>query len=232
MRRTFVILALIVAATATAGAGSRTLTDAVIAEDIETIDIETGIGDVRITSRDDLDDVSVEVVLTPRRGGIFSSMRAAEREVAGASLQLERRDGELRIFIDPPADDERRFEERWTVEMPSDLAVTLDHGVGDISVAGLRSGLEIDSGVGDIDVDAASGDVVIDLGVGTAVVKAPASAVEHARGAGGVGDVELSVRGERMESGGFISDVSSWEGDGAANIEVSVGVGDVIIRLD
>jgi hypothetical protein len=112
------------------------------------------------------------------------------------------------------------------------LVLRLDHGVGDVEIVGLHSGLEIDAGVGDVKIDVPSGDVVVDLGVGTAVVRAPAASVESAEGAGGVGDVVLKVRGKNIKSGGFISDVASWEGDGEYRIEVSVGVGDAIIELE
>ncbi len=232
MRKVIVVSALILTIAATAAAGSRTLTRAVDARTVETVRLDSGIGDVRVTAVGDLEDLSIEVVLMPRRGGIFSSMRAAEREVEAASLVVEPEAAALHISIDPTGDDARRFEERWTIQMPSRLRLVVDHGVGDIAISGLRSGLELDSGVGDVSVQVSAGDVQIDLGVGTAMVRAPASAVESAEGAGGVGNVDLTVRGERIEGGGFISDAASWEGGGESRIEVSVGVGDVVIELD
>jgi hypothetical protein len=208
------------------------LTQAVDDASIQALSLDSGIGDVKLTAEDSHHAISIEVVLTPRRGGLFSSMRAAEREVEAASLHVENRNGTLYVGIDPAADEERRFEERWTIELPSRLAVSLDHGVGDVSIVGVDSGLEIDAGVGDVSVSVERGDIMIDLGVGTAVVRAPAAAVKRATGAGGVGDVKLSVAGRQVEGGGFISDAASWEGDGDSRIEVSVGVGDVVIELD
>jgi hypothetical protein len=232
MRKSIAVFTLVLAMATQASAGSRTLTQAADAGSIQTLSLESGIGDVQMTGDEASNAISVEVVLTPRRGGLFSSMRAAEHEVEAASLKLDTRDGTLHVTIDPPADEERRFEERWTIELPSRLAINLDHGVGDVSIVGTESGIEIDAGVGDVLIDAERGDIVVDLGVGTAVVRAPAGSVSHASGAGGVGDVKLSVLGEQIEGGGFISDASSWDGDGESRIEVSVGVGDVVIELD
>jgi hypothetical protein len=210
----------------------RTLTRTVPVGSVETLELDSGIGDVKIIARDGLDEVAVEVTLTPRRGGFFSSKRQAEREVEAASLRSKVKGTRLMLGIDPPADDERRFEERWTIEMPASVELILNHGVGDISIRGVRAGLEIDSGVGDVQVDVAEGDITIDLGVGTAVVNAPASPYASAEGAGGVGDARLTVQGEKISSGGFISHAASWSGKGTHHIEVSVGVGDAVITLD
>ena len=202
------------------------------ADGIDTVVLDSGIGDVKITARQGLDEVTIEVVLTPRRGGIFSSKRKAELDVESASLKVDFEGSHLVLGINPPADDERRFEERWTVLVPARLAVALGHGVGDIHIQGVLSGIEIDSGVGDVNVETTGGDITIDLGVGTAVVKAPASSYKAAEGAGGVGDVRLTILGEKIESGGFVSHAASWKGDGKYRIEVAVGVGDAVITLE
>jgi hypothetical protein len=64
------------------------------------------------------------------------------------------------------------------------------------------------------------------------VVRAPASAYGGAEAAGGVGSARITVRGEEIEGGGFVSHSASWSGDGSYRIEVSVGVGDALIKLD
>jgi hypothetical protein len=233
MKKHLVVLVAITGfAVAAFAAGPRTLTHSLPADALETIDLTSGIGDVQISAREGADEVSIEVLLTPRRGGFFSSKRKAEQEVEAASLKTHVKGTRLEIGIDPPADDDRRFEERWTVEMPTTLFLTLTHGVGDVIVEGARAGLEIDSGVGDVRVDARSGDINIDLGVGTAVVSAPAESYGSAEGAGGVGDARLTVRGEKISSGGFVGHSARWTGDGRDHIEVSVGVGDAVIKLD
>ena len=213
-------------------ADQKTLTHNEPVAAIEVLDLDSGIGDVKITGREGVDDIAIEVILTPRRGGLFSSKRQAERDVEAASLRASSKGNRLVLRIDPQADEDRRFEEHWTIEIPASIRLTLDHGVGDVVIRGIAAGLDLDSGVGDVDVRVLEGDITIDLGVGTAVVHAPASAYASAEGAGGVGDARLTVRGERMSSGGFVGHSATWTGEGRHHIEVSVGVGDAVITLD
>ncbi len=223
----------LMSALAVEAAGSKTLTQTVPAGNIETVQLESGIGDVTIMARDGAEEVTIEVVLTPRRGGIFSSKRQAEREVDAASLDAAVRRDRLTLRIgSPESDDDRRFEERWTIELPPQLALKLEHGVGDIVIDGMRAGIELDSGVGDVTVEVSEGDVTIDVGVGTAKVRAPAAAYGSAEAAGGVGSARLTVLGETMESGGFVSKASSWTGNGRDSINVAVGVGDAVVELN
>jgi hypothetical protein len=234
MKKTsLVVPILMLFAMTVAATDSKTLTRTIQAGDIDTLELDSGIGDVTMTARDGLEEVVIEVVLTPRRGGIFSSKRRAERDVEAASLETAVKRDSLELRIDAPHDDkDRRFEERWVVDMPSRLMIKLEHGVGDIVIKGIAAGLELDSGVGDVDVEAVDGAVTIDLGVGTAVVRAPGAAYASAESESGVGGARLTVFGEEIEGEGFVSKAASWSGGGSYRIEVSVGVGDAIIHLE
>jgi hypothetical protein len=228
----FVLPIILVCALTVEGAGPKTMTRTIQAGDIDTLDLNSGIGDVSITAQKGLDEVSIEVILTPRRGGIFSSKRQAERDVEAASLEATVARDSLELRINPADDEDRRFEERWIIEMPSRLAIKLDHGVGDVVIEGATSGVELDSGVGDVDIQAIEGNINVDLGVGTAVVRAPAAVYGATEAAGGVGSARITVRGKEIEGGGFVGHSASWSGDGAYRLNVSVGVGDAIIKLD
>ena len=228
----FVLPVILACAPMVEAAGPKTLTRTIQAGAIDTLDLSSGIGDVTITAREAIDEVAIEVVLTPRRGGIFSSKRQAERDVEAASLEAAVKHESLKLRISPADDDDRRFEEKWIIEIPSRLAIKLEHGVGDVVIRAATAGIELDSGVGDVDVEAAEGDITIDLGVGNAVVRAPAAVYASAEAAGGVGSARVTVRGEEIEGGGFVSHAASWSGDGSYRLDVSVGVGDAIIVLD
>jgi hypothetical protein len=212
--------------------GSRTLSESIPASSIEHLELDSGIGDVEIRAVEGANEIAVEVVLTPRRGGFFSSKRKAEEEVASASLSSTTKGSRLDLHIAPKARDDRRFEENWSIQIPASVTIKLDHGVGDIDIRGTHSGIEIDSGVGEVRVEAQTGDVSIDLGVGTAVVRAPAVNYASAEGEGGVGDARITAQGEKISSAGFVSHAATWEGKGNFHIEVSVGVGDAVITLN
>jgi hypothetical protein len=233
MKKLILVLPIIlVCALAVDAAGPKTMTRTVQAGDIDTLDLRSGIGDITITARDGLDEIAIEVVLTPRRGGFFSSKRRAERDVEAATLEAAVRHESLELQVGSTEDGDRRFEERWIIEMPSRLKVTLEHGVGDIVIQGVAAGIKLDSGVGDVNIETAEGDITVDLGVGTGVVRAPAAAYGSAEAAGGVGSAHITVRGEKIEGGGFVGRSASWSGDGSYRIEVSVGVGDAVIELE
>ena len=166
----FVLPVILACALMVEAAGPKTLTRTIQAGAIDTLDLSSGIGDVTITAREAIDEVAIEVVLTPRRGGIFSSKRQAERDVEAASLEAAVKHESLKLRISPADDDDRRFEEKWIIEIPSRLAIKLEHGVGDVVIRAARAGIELDSGVGDIDVEAAEGDITIDLGVGNGLL--------------------------------------------------------------
>lgn len=234
MKRRIVFSVLLVAAIAvTAGAAdTRTLTRSVDAGSVTQLVLDSGIGDVEIFALPYASEINIEVVLTPRRGGFFSSKRRAEQEVEAAALSAEIKRDRLQLKITPEADDDRRFEENWSITLPAGLALKLSHGVGDIDIRGTDAGVDIESGVGEVRVEVGGGEVAIELGVGTAVVRGPAAAYASAEGAGGVGDARITARGEKISGGGFVGHSATWEGDGTFHIEVSVGVGDAVITLE
>jgi len=212
-----------------AAAGSRTLDHSVSAADLEQVLLDAGVGDVEIVTST-ADAVEIEVVLKPRRGGIFSSIKRGEREVEEAQLEVEIVGRELMVRVDSDAD-ERRFEERWTISMPAHLAFDLDLGVGDVEIRGLTGGVKIEAGVGDVFLEAGGGNLNVELGVGDATVRARAALYGDAEASAGVGNARLTVDGERVEGSGFVGHSASWSGSGEFEVEVEVGVGDAQITL-
>jgi hypothetical protein len=231
MNRTWT-LALVAALVATPAfaSDSRTLSDSFSAAGLERVFLDIGVGDVVVTGTDG-DTVDVEVILTARRGGIFSSKRRAEREIQEATLDSYVGDSKLNLSIDSPSSD-RRFEEEWHVELPGRLLVKMDVGVGDVSIRHIAGGVHMECGVGDILIEAEGGEISVEAGVGEITVRAPADAYGHVECAAGVGDARLIVRGDKIGGGGFIGDEVKWNGNGDATIEIEVGVGDATIRLD
>jgi len=230
MRTTIVLTVAMTLAAGVAAAGSRTLTASVGADAIDLLRLESGVGDVELhaTERETVD---IEVVLEPRRGGLFSSMKRAEREVESARLETTVDGGALEIQVRSDSDD-RRFEERWRIELPTRLAVQLDVGVGDVVVDGVGGGVRLDAGVGDVRLTVPGGDIEVDSGVGDVDVRSFAAAYGRVEGSGGVGDAELRIDGRRIGEDGFVGSSLEWQGDGPSRIEVDTGVGDITIRLD
>jgi hypothetical protein len=231
MRKSWIALTFAVATAASLPASEpRILRGAVPVEGLESVHLDAGVGDIDVTATGGGSEVSFEVELKPRRGGFFSSLKKAQREVEEAELRMDVSRGVLRLEIETESDD-RHFEERWIIELPDHLDINLDLGVGDLDIRGLAGGLVIDLGVGDIDVEAVSGDLDLDIGVGDATIQANASDYGSVEGSGGVGDAKLTVRGEKVSSSGFVGKSAEWTGDGDHSIRISVGVGDAQVTL-
>jgi hypothetical protein len=215
---------------APAVAGARTLSDSYPAADIERVVVDAGVGEMVVVAGAD-DAVSVEITLKARRGGLFSSKRRAERQVEEAELRGEVVGRELHLKVLSESE-ERRFEERWTLEVPARLALELEIGVGDVEVRHLAGGVDLEAGVGDVVIEVSQGDVLIDVGVGNATVTAPAHAYGRVTSSSGVGDGRLSVGGERIQGEGFVGHSASWSGQGSHRLEIEVGVGDARVTLE
>lgn len=232
MRRLAILLAIATAAAAApSAAAARTLTGSFPAADLEGIAIEAGVGDVTLTAGDG-ETVSVEVELKPRRGGLFSSMRAAEREVERAELGAQVDGRELALKVDTGSSGDRRFEERWTVVLPARLAAALEVGVGDVVVQGLAGGVDLELGVGEAELRVVDGDVSVEVGVGDATVRGPAAAYASADCSGGVGDAVIQAGGHNADSDGFVGHSARWDGAGRCRLEIEIGVGDARVFLD
>lgn len=231
LKRCFAVLAAIAISTPVWAAYPRVLEGVVDAAGIDRVRLDAGVGDIDITAVDDAAQITVRVELKPRRGGFFSSMKKAQREVDEAELRMDVSKTVLRLEIETDNDD-RHFEERWTIEIPTTLDIDLDLGVGDVSVRGTAGTLTIDAGVGDVVAVDVSGDISIDIGVGDATIRAAAADYGSVEGSGGVGDARLTVRGQRISSSGFVGASTTWKGEGPRTIEISTGVGDAEVILD
>ena len=233
MKRRFLVLltATLMAAPTVGLAGNvRTLSAVVDAAELESVLLEVGVGDVEIVIGDD-SSVQVEVHLKPRRGGIFSSLKKAERQVERATLMAQTSGSDLELKITNVSGD-RRFEEDWTLLMPARLAVNLEHGVGDAIITGMKNDIDIDLGVGNATISSASGSIFAEIGVGELTVQAPASLYGDVEASSGVGSVRITVGDERLTGEGFVGHSAEWRGDGPHRISANTGVGDVIVKLD
>ena len=93
--------------------------------------------------------------------------------------------------------------------------------------------LEVDLGVGEVDVSDMKDDVEIDIGVGEATVEMEESAVRSVSLDAGVGEATLRVGGRTIEGSGFIGHGLDWrDGPGRAHIEVDCGVASVEVYLE
>jgi hypothetical protein len=225
-----ILAAILAVAATTAGAGEPRILEH--HDDLTGIDrlvLSVGVGDV-VVSSDAGTELHASIRLSPRRGGFFSSLKKAEREVADAVLMTERRNGELRLSIDSERSD-RRFEENWTIVMPAAVALELEMGVGDLEIAGHYGGIDLEQGVGDSVIRADGGNISVESGVGDVRITAPLAIYGSVEAEAGVGDVTIKAGDRSITGEGFVGHSAEWKGGGPATIEAESGVGDIRVVL-
>ncbi len=214
----------------TAAGPTRTLKATIDVSNLETMILEAGVGDVNISSGD-TGVVTVSVDLEPRRGGIFSSLKAAEKQVQKVELSSEISGTTLELGLEN-TDHDRRFEEDWTITIPVSLEVGIDLGVGDVTITGVSGAIDLELGVGDAVIRNFEGPLDIELGVGDITIQGASAVCREVEAEAGVGDVRITVGNHRITGEGFIAHSCDWEGTGEADIDAETGVGDIRIVLD
>jgi hypothetical protein len=228
--RTLAVATVILALAASGGAAERVLTNIVPGDGIDAITLTNGVGDVVITAAD-VPEITVDVTLIPRRGGLFSSYRKAEQEVESARLTTNVANRRLELEIECGSGDPH-FEAQWVVVLPARVSLEIAAGVGDVTIRGAAAGVTIELGVGDASVEVSDGPVEIELGVGDATVRGPVARFGQVTASGGVGDATVVGGGQQVTSQGMVGRETSWRGDGPHSIELEVGVGDARVVLD
>jgi len=228
-----VLATLIVLTTTGLEATTRSLTRSVTAENLSDVTLKVGVGSIEVYVSEPATSevVEIEVELKPRRGGIFSSLRKAQRQVDEAELLADVSRTRLRLEVDAGSDD-HRFEERWTIHLPARLAMSIELGVGDAEIRGLEGGLNLEVGVGDVLIQAQGGDLELAIGVGDAAIKAPFAEYGEVLCSSGVGDARLRVDGRLVDSDGLVGHSATFSGEGPASLNVEVGVGDAAVTLE
>jgi len=211
-------------------AAERALTDSYPADGVSRVGITNGVGDIVVTAAE-VPEITVDVTLIPRRGGLFSSYRSSEQDVESARLDARVADGRLKLGIESSSSDPR-FEAQWVVVLPTRIGLELAGGVGDVTVRGAAAGVRVELGVGDAVIEVSDGEVSVDLGVGDATVRGPAARYGAVSASGGVGDADILVGDERVTGSGMVGQSSTWRGDGPHSITLEVGVGGALVRLD
>jgi len=89
-----------------------------------------------------------------------------------------------------------------------------------------------DLGVGELNVEGTEGDLTLDLGVGEVNVTLPKEAIRSVNLDTGIGEANLNADGRHYERAGLIARQLNWnEGKGNARVKVDCGVGEIGVSL-
>jgi hypothetical protein len=168
---------------------------------LQQLQINTGVGDIAIEVTD-ATQISVDVKVRGSKGWFFG-----RTDVSDATLESSIKDGILSLEV--PIDD---TEQTWVVKVPRQLALNLQLGVGSIKLEGT------------------AGDVDADIGVGSFAAKLAVTEFKAIALSAGVGDVRLQDSEGKTERSHLVGGELDYNGPGAQNMNVTVGVGDAVVR--
>ena len=189
----------------------RSLEHTLTLESNETLDLDLPIGDLRVVASATAE-ARITVDIECSRG-----RRRCESAAEDLEIRVRRRAHRQILEIEGwPRWGTSGLSVRVVASVPPTTPVSVDMGVGEITVEGLESDLWIDLGVGKIDVEMAS------------------AAVRSVNLDSGIGESSVTLDGRRV--GGkrsFLGGEVDWsDGEGSARIEIDLGVGEITVKLD
>ena len=124
----------------------------------------------------------------------------------------------------------------WLVIVPADTDLTIEHGVGAVSLEGTSGDLDLEMGVGDVTITESEAETVsVDIGVGAIDYEAvePPQAVDVRVGVGEATVRVPDTEGYRVDTSGGSSDVINNLGnDSTSSRRITVESGIGAIRID
>ncbi len=202
---------LAVSALPASAATVRTLDNEAALTGASLVQVDIGVGDLVVTGSNG-DKVKVRLDIRCSDPGSSDCKQAAD----GISVGDRRRGDELLIKIEGyPKFGDKGLSLAAQVEVPRGIHLSVDTGVGNVTVSGMSHDLEIDARVGDVKVTM------------------DAAALRSVELDTGVGNVELTIEGQTIEGTGLVVKGLEWNrGKGAARMEVDCGVGDIRVTLE
>jgi Putative adhesin len=202
-------VALLWALPASADETVRHLEKQIPANNVQRVDLNIPVGEVTVEGWDQAQ-VHVDVKLECER------RRDRCREAAEKIRVVYSQDDDgLRIEMkDWPKWGNHGLEAHIRVQVPRQLGLNADLGVGQMEITGIEGNLTADLGVGELDITL------------------PASAVASVNADTGVGEANLSANGRHYESAGLVAKEIRWtQGTGSSKVKADVGVGEISVKL-
>ncbi|MBU1436577.1 MAG: hypothetical protein KKF79_04365 [Gammaproteobacteria bacterium] len=170
-------------------------------DSLQQLQINNGVGDITIEVTDDTQ-IKVNVKVRSSKNWFFGSS-----DVSDASIESTIENGVLSLEV--PLDDTNQT---WTVQMPRQLALSLQLGVGDIELNGT------------------AGNIEADIGVGSFTAKLAVPEYKNIELSAGVGDVSLQSQQGKTERSHVVGAELEYTGPGERDMAVTIGVGDAKVR--
>jgi hypothetical protein len=216
--------------------GPRTLSADVSGTGLDTLALQVGVGELRVTASAD-DEVHAEVTLRPKERELFGFLHwsgAPGRDMAAAVIHQELRDKRLTLSLDLDGHDRDEIKQEWEVQVPARLRLDSVMNVGEMNIAGVAGGVGAKLDVGELEIDVPKGSIDADVNVGE--IRARSGSGHHGRIqlASNIGDATLLLHGSESgvhEHGGLGNRVS-MDGNGPDSMDLRLNIGEVTLRVE
>jgi len=216
--------------------GPRTLSADMPATGLDTLALQVGVGEVRVTASAD-DEVHAEVTLRPKERQLFGFLHwsgATGRSIAAAVIHQERKDKRLTLSLDLGGHEQDEVKQEWEVQVPARLRLDSVMNVGEMNIAGVAGGVGAKLDVGELEIDVPKGSIDADVNVGEIRAKSGSSHHGRIQLASNIGDATLLLHGSDSgvhEHGGLGNRVS-MDGDGPDSMDMRLNIGEVTLHVE
>ncbi len=216
--------------------GPRTLSADVPATDLDTLALQVGVGELRVTASAD-DEVHAEVTLLPKERELFGFLHwsgTTSRSIAAAIIHQERKDKRLTLSLDLGGHDQDEVKQEWQVQVPARLKLDTVMNVGEMNIAGVAGGVGAKLDVGELEIDVPKGSIDADVNVGEIRAKSGSSHHGRIQLASNIGDATLLLHGSESgvhEHGGLGNRVS-MDGGGPDSMDLRLNIGEVTLHIE
>ena len=193
------------------GYDGRTVNHDIKTEDVRSVKIKQRIGDLAIQGGGS-DTLAIEIQVQCAGSNTTDCRRAA----AKVRVEWRRRGSRLDVRVLGSS----RFSSRHiridtTIKMPNTLPLETDTAIGDVTIADLKS------------------DIEVDIGEGNAKLTLKRKVVRRVNLDVGVGDARILLGGTQIDDSGKVLDAVDWTNpEGKTIVEVDVGIGDAVVTLE
>lgn len=216
--------------------GPRTLSVDLPAAGLDTLALQVGVGEMRVTASSD-DEVHAEVTLRPKEReflGFLHWSGGTARDIASAAIQQQRKDRRLTLSLDFGDRDRDNIKQEWVVQVPARLKLDSVMNVGEMDIAGVAGGVGAKLDVGELEIDVPKGSIDADVNVGEIRAKSGSGHPGRIQLASNIGDATLLLHGAQTgvhEHGGLGNQVS-MDGDGPDRMDLRLNIGEVTLRVE
>jgi hypothetical protein len=212
MKRTALLLSLALLWAASAGAEEvvRSFRQQIPAEGLEKISIDFPVGEVTVEAWD-----GSQVDLDVKLACNHSITRRCADAAKAVRLVYDNSGDRLRVEVkDWPRFSTKGLHVLAHISVPRDLPLSTHLGVGELTVEGTASDLDVDLGVGEVNITL------------------PKEAIRSVDLDTGIGEATLRAAGRHYESAGLFTRELRWDqGTGRAGVTVDCGVGEIDVTL-